>query len=56
MLVSPCGLICDECPYYQKECKGCRNVEGKVFWSADFTENGKCPMYDCSINKKDFHL
>ncbi|MFZ4401455.1 MAG: DUF3795 domain-containing protein [Bacteroidales bacterium] len=53
MLVSPCGIICDECPYYQKECKGCRNLDGQVFWSADVTEKGICPLYDCSVNSKE---
>ncbi|NVN94566.1 MAG: DUF3795 domain-containing protein [Bacteroidetes bacterium] len=52
MLVSPCGIICSECPYYNNECTGCKNNEGKVFWSKDVTENGICPMYDCSINNK----
>ena len=52
MLVSPCGIICDECPFYNNTCKGCKNINGKVFWSADFTANGVCPLYDCSINNK----
>lgn len=52
MLVSPCGIICNECPFYNNACDGCKNIDGKVFWSADVTENGICPMYDCSINDK----
>jgi hypothetical protein len=52
MLVSPCGIICNECPYYNNECKGCKNIDGKVFWAADITGNGKCPMYSCAIDDK----
>jgi len=54
MLVSPCGIICNKCPYYMNLCKGCKNLDGKVFWSADVSENGICPMYDCSVNEKEF--
>ncbi|MCX6232198.1 MAG: DUF3795 domain-containing protein [Bacteroidetes bacterium] len=52
MLVSPCGINCDNCPFYKSGCEGCKNLKGKVFWSADFTGNGICPMYDCSVNNK----
>jgi hypothetical protein len=52
MLISPCGIICDECPFYNHACSGCKNLEGKVFWSADITENGSCPMYDCAVDVK----
>ena len=55
MLVAPCGAVCDECPYLHNGCEGCRSVDGKVFWAADHTEIGICPMYDCSINKNKFH-
>lgn len=54
MLISPCGVLCDECPFYKNPCDGCRNLEGKVFWSGDVTENGKCPMYDCAVNIKNY--
>jgi hypothetical protein len=52
MLVSPCGIICDECPFYNNSCNGCKNLNGKVFWSENFTGNGVCPMYDCAVNDK----
>ncbi len=54
MLVSPCGAICDECPFYNNTCTGCKNLDGKVFWAADFTNNKICPMYDCAVNTKEF--
>jgi len=54
MLISPCGAICDECPFYYNDCTGCKKLDGKVFWSADAAENGICPMYDCSVNKKEY--
>ncbi len=53
MLISPCGALCEECPFYKNPCKGCRNLEGKVFWSGDAAENGICPIYDCSVNTKE---
>ena len=52
MTVSPCGAICNECPFYNTECSGCKNLDGKVFWSKDVAENGVCPLYDCSVNEK----
>jgi hypothetical protein len=54
MLISPCGAICDECPFYMKPCIGCRNLDGKVFWSDEVSESGICPMYNCSVNDKGF--
>lgn len=54
MKVSACGLICDECNFFEKECKGCYKMEGKPFWTAEATKSGVCPIYDCSINQKKF--
>ena len=31
-IVACCGCICNECPYYQKECGGCPKIQGKPFW------------------------
>jgi hypothetical protein len=30
-------------------------MTGKPFWTTEATENGICPLYDCSINKKMFN-
>ena len=54
MKTSACGLICEECPYYKKECGGCYFTQGKPFWAAEATPNGVCPIFDCSVNKKKF--
>jgi hypothetical protein len=51
MLLSACGLICDECEYFNKTCTGCIDVKGSTFWAKEMV--GKvCPMYDCAVNKK----
>lgn len=54
MLVSPCGAKCEECPFYQNPCTGCKSLNGKVFWAADHIESGICPMYDCAVNNKEY--
>lgn len=51
-IISICGLFCNECPFYEKECTGCKKAKGKIFWTADHTENGVCPLYDCSVNTR----
>jgi hypothetical protein len=53
MLLSACGLKCDECEYYNKTCTGCIDVKGSPFWTKEMMMPGKaCPMYDCAVNKK----
>lgn len=32
-MLSPCGVKCDECKNYNQICKGCRAIEGKVYWA-----------------------
>jgi hypothetical protein len=54
MLISACGLVCNECHFFRKECAGCYNVNGAPFWAKDITQNGVCPLYDCSINEKSY--
>jgi len=53
MNVSACGLICSECQYFEKECPGCYESEGKPFWTAG-TPAGICTLFDCSIHKKKY--
>lgn len=50
-MLSPCGCDCQECKEYKQSCAGCREIDGKVFW-AGYMDASVCPMYDCSINKK----
>lgn len=54
-IISACGIICNECPFFEKECKGCFSSTGKVFWTKDHTEKGICPLFDCSVNTKQYH-
>lgn len=52
MLLSACGLICDECEYFNKTCTGCIDVKGSTFWAKEMMPGKVCPMYDCSVNTK----
>jgi len=52
MILSACGIICDECEFYNKTCTGCINVKGSPFWAIEMLPAKVCPMYDCSVNKK----
>ena len=46
--ISCCGRECDACDFYQKECAGCNECQGRVFHAP----NGKaCPIYACSVQK-----
>ncbi len=54
MIISSCGLICDECPFYNKTCAGCMEVKGQTFWAKEAIPNKTCPLYDCAVNVKRF--
>jgi len=54
MKISACGLICDECEYYTKECNGCIAVSGQTMWAKEMMPNHTCPLFDCAVNKKGF--
>ncbi len=44
-----CGQVCGDCDFYQKDCPGCNESGGKVF----FVPEGKvCPIYACAANRK----
>ena len=53
-MISACGLICTDCPFYNNPCLGCYKVEGKTFWAIDHLPGKICPLFDCSINQKSF--
>lgn len=55
MITSVCGLICNDCTVFPKECHGCLAVEGMPYWTKDVTSNGVCPLYDCAVNQKRYH-
>lgn len=45
MNYSVCGIDCDSCKFKNEQnCKGCRQIEGKVFW-------GNCELYRCNAEK-----
>ena len=53
MMMSPCGVDCSGCQFLNDTCSGCREVEGKVYWAV-YVNADICPIYDCSINKKQY--
>lgn len=54
MILSACGLICDECEYFNNTCTGCINVKGSTFWAVEMLPDKVCPLYDCSVNRNSF--
>lgn len=48
---SPCGARCVNCKSFPKECKGCRNIKGKVFW-IQYTGDTVCPIWKCCSEHK----
>ncbi len=52
MNTSACGLICDDCQFFGKQCGGCFAVKGKPFWASEIPGAGICQLFDCSINSK----
>ena len=53
MLLSPCGIDCEKCDYFQSCAGGCRAIKGRPFYLKDFGVE-VCPMYDCSVAKKGY--
>ena len=54
MTLSACGIICEECPFFGKECQGCHAVEGRPFWASEHLPEGHCPIHQCSVDKKGY--
>jgi hypothetical protein len=54
MILSACGLICNECEFFNKTCTGCIEVKGSTFWAKEMMPDKVCPLYDCSVNQKGF--
>jgi hypothetical protein len=52
MILSACGLICDECSFFGKECVGCKIVKGQTFWAKEMMPDHTCPLFNCSANVK----
>lgn len=48
---SPCGARCVNCKSFPKECKGCKNIKGKMFWT-QYTGDTVCPIWKCCSEQK----
>jgi len=53
-ILSACGLLCNECNFFGKECSGCKQVEGKPFWTSELKID-TCPLYNCSVNERKYN-
>lgn len=51
--ISCCGTVCSECEYYPADCRGCREIKGRVFW-LEYTQESICDIYDCCMNPKKY--
>ena len=49
-MLSKCGLNCQECYAFQKECAGCEEIYGKPFWT-EHIGGRQCPIYQCCHEK-----
>jgi hypothetical protein len=52
--LSACGIICEECHFHGKECKGCDEIKGKIFWAIHVSKRGVCPIYECAVERKKY--
>ncbi|MCE5348181.1 MAG: DUF3795 domain-containing protein [Bacteroidales bacterium] len=52
MILSTCGLKCDECEHFGVTCTGCINLKGSTFWAKEMMPDKVCPLYNCSVNTK----
>jgi hypothetical protein len=52
MILSCCGLQCNDCEFFGTTCQGCHQVMGKTFWAVTGLPTGVCPLFDCAVNKK----
>lgn len=50
-IISCCGVICTECEYYPKDCKGCPSIGGKPFW-LQYSGEDICSIYKCCVVEK----
>ena len=52
MILSACGLKCDECEFFNASCTGCIDVKGSTSWAKEMMPDKTCPLYNCSVNVK----
>jgi len=46
-----CGMYCDECDHFEKDCPGCDESDGCVFWT-EYVDADVCPVQECCTNVK----
>jgi hypothetical protein len=51
-VLSACGIECHTCPFFEKSCAGCHEVQGRPFWVHEHLGGNPCPIYDCCRNRK----
>lgn len=51
IMLSVCGLACNECYAFGDTCPGCQRVEGKPFWVAEYGADA-CELYKCCNGRK----
>ncbi|NYB51546.1 MAG: DUF3795 domain-containing protein [Methanobacteriaceae archaeon] len=54
MNTSPCGLICEECQFFEENCPGCYKIKWKTFWAQEIMPERVCPIFDCAVNEKKY--
>ena len=47
-ILSTCGLLCNECDYFNNACQGCHAVKGATFWAKEMPDK-LCPLFKCSV-------
>lgn len=50
VLLSACGLLCDECEAFGKGCGGCIEVAGRPSWANDVGIE-VCELFECAVNR-----
>ena len=50
-MISVCGTDCSTCYCYGELCKGCNELQGKVF---HIPEGKACRIYECTVNTKKY--
>lgn len=53
-MIARCGLDCSECYAYPHDCTGCKEVDGKPFWTKEVGVE-QCQLYGCSAEKSFQH-
>jgi hypothetical protein len=53
-MLSVCGMKCNECYAFGKDCPGCQQVQGKPFWTAKCGIE-VCQLYGCCKQEMRFH-